>query len=76
MWLPDTQVLLTYRTVGSMLIFQYLYINYVPEQVLAVPRSNTEGGAWQGVIAGVSCVMYCICTWSYGDKGTQPSNIH
>lgn len=50
--------------------FQYLYINYVPEQVLAVPRSNTEGGAWQGVTVGVSCVMYCIYTWSYGDKGT------
>lgn len=80
MWLPDTRVLLTYRTLGSMLIFQYLYINYVPEQAPAVPRLNTQGvvgsGWGMGVLEGGDCgsalchVLHLFLElWLGGTKG-------
>lgn len=75
MWLPDTQVLLTYRTVGSLLIFQYLCVNYFPEQALAVPRLNTEGVVGSGwgmaVLEGVTVGVHHLNLelWLGGTKG-------
>lgn len=71
MWLPDTQMLLTYRMVGSVLIFQYLYMNYILG-CAQIKYSGVVGSGWgMGVTVRVPCVMYCIYPWSYGLVGQR-----
>lgn len=74
-------MLLTYRTVGSMLILQHLYINYIPEQAPAVPRLNTKGvvgAGWGTGVAGgkqlwecpASRTAFILGVMAQWDKGT------